>query len=81
MKAVRYLPAAQRALRKHRNVATRIMKIDELAARPDAFANLVMPLKGRPERRLRVGDYRVLFIVEGDELLVIDIGPRGDIYD
>jgi mRNA-degrading endonuclease RelE of RelBE toxin-antitoxin system len=35
-------------------------------------------LKGT--RRLRVGDYRVIFIIEKDAVLVVKIGHRRDVY-
>jgi mRNA interferase RelE/StbE len=40
------------------------------------------PLKGRSESRLRVGDYRILIRVESEnkKFVVIQIGPRGDVY-
>ncbi|MFC5941814.1 type II toxin-antitoxin system RelE/ParE family toxin [Micromonospora harpali] len=31
-------------------------------------------------RRLRVGDYRVLYRLDGDELTVHDVGHRKDVY-
>ena len=42
----------------------------------------IKPLKGRPELRLRVGKYRVLFIEDMAEqtYVVTIIGSRGDIY-
>ncbi|WP_287243972.1 MULTISPECIES: type II toxin-antitoxin system RelE/ParE family toxin [unclassified Okeania] len=42
----------------------------------------IKPLKGRPEWRLRVGKYRVLFIEDQENLayIVTVIGPRGDVY-
>lgn len=49
---------------------------------PSTQANNVKRMKGKPARfRLRVGDYRVLFALEADEIHVLDIGPRGSIYD
>lgn len=33
-----------------------------------------------PEYRLRVGDYRVLFEVEGDKLIVYRVLPRREAY-
>jgi mRNA interferase RelE/StbE len=30
--------------------------------------------------RVRVGDYRVVYRIEDDELLVLKIGHRGDVY-
>jgi mRNA-degrading endonuclease RelE of RelBE toxin-antitoxin system len=32
-------------------------------------------------RRLRVGDFRVIFRETAAELEILDIGPRGGIYD
>ena len=42
----------------------------------------IKPLKARPELRLRVGNYRILFRVDRDNQLYIvtRIGPRGDVY-
>ncbi|MDR6772926.1 type II toxin-antitoxin system RelE/ParE family toxin [Azospirillum sp. BE72] len=40
-------------------------------------------LKGRDGYRLRVEDWRVIYTIEAGVLvlIVIEIGPRGDIYD
>lgn len=39
------------------------------------------PLKGRKNQRsARVGGFRILFRLEGVNLIVAEIGPRGDIY-
>lgn len=35
---------------------------------------------GVPVLRVRSGDYRILYVVKPDEVLVIDIGHRKDIY-
>lgn len=57
-------------------------KISAYAADPASQANNVKRLTGRPEiMRLRVGNFRVLFTEADDDVLVIDIGPRGSIYD
>ncbi|AFZ13274.1 plasmid stabilization system [Crinalium epipsammum PCC 9333] len=42
----------------------------------------IKSLKGRPELRLRVGKYRVLFIEDKDNQLYViaAIGSRGDVY-
>jgi mRNA interferase RelE/StbE len=39
-------------------------------------------LRGRPEYRVRVGDYRIIYAVHDDVLLVlvITIGHRRDVY-
>lgn len=46
-------------------------------------ARNVKKLKGRDGYRLRVGDWRVVYDIHNGELvlLVIEIGPRGSIYD
>jgi mRNA-degrading endonuclease RelE of RelBE toxin-antitoxin system len=53
----------------------------QLAADPFAFP-LSKPLKARPERCCRVGNYRILFLVEEDKsiLLIVIIGDRRDVY-
>ena len=42
----------------------------------------IKPLQGRPEMRLRVGKYRVLFFEDQDAqtYVVTTIAPRGDVY-
>ena len=41
----------------------------------------IKPLSGRKgEYRLRVGKYRILFLVESENLSVVKIDTRGDIY-
>jgi mRNA interferase RelE/StbE len=39
-------------------------------------------LSGREEYRIRVGDYRIIYTIQDQRLivLVIDVGHRGDIY-
>jgi mRNA interferase RelE/StbE len=56
-------------------------KLDQLGVDPDALAKNVKPLKGTGAFRLRVSDWRVIFTVEPDRIVVEDIGPRGSIYD
>ena len=81
---IRHTAAALKALRRMpRNIADLIrLKVREVAADP-ATARNVKKLKGREGYRLRVGDWRVIFALDNGELvlLVIEIGPRGDIYD
>lgn len=56
-------------------------KIDAFAKQPDLNHPNVMRLKGLTEYRLRVQDWRVIFAIDGDVLIIRDIGPRGSIYD
>lgn len=55
-------------------------KLALLAQEPEALANNVKALKGIDGFRLRVGDWRVLFTVEADRIIVHEVGPRGSIY-
>ena len=55
-------------------------KIDALALDPGAAGHDVVKLAGRAGYRLRVGDWRVIYDVEGDWLHVRVIGPRGGVH-
>lgn len=83
MKQISYTKAAIRALRRMpANTATLIRtKIEAYAQDPSAQANNVKSLKGREGIRLRVGDWRAIMDDQGNVLAVLDIGPRGGIYD
>lgn len=81
MKTVTYTVTAARALRKHANRSKMIQsKIDQYAADPAAQANNVKTLTGVAAKRLRVGEFRVLFMETKTTIMVLDIGPRGEIY-
>jgi mRNA-degrading endonuclease RelE of RelBE toxin-antitoxin system len=81
VKTIRYTRAAARALRRHRNVASRIIgKIEDYARDPDSLANMVITMS-TGHRRLRAGDFRVIFREDAGELEIFDIGPRGGIYN
>lgn len=41
----------------------------------------VKRLKGRAGARLRVGDWRVVFYIEGDTIVVAAVGHRREVYD
>jgi mRNA interferase RelE/StbE len=55
--------------------------MDDYAADPAAHANNVTRLVGSAASRMRVGDYRVIFVETPVELTVVRIGPRGGVYD
>lgn len=82
MKTVIYLTPAQKALRKHRNMAERIMsKLDQYVADPASLGNMVTEMRGTSGKRLRVGTFRVLFEETETEIVVTVIAPRGGVYD
>jgi mRNA interferase RelE/StbE len=66
-----------------RNTAQRIgNKFEHLANDPYAPNPNVRKLKDRPGYRIRVGDWRIIYDIRKDELiiLVLKIAPRGEIY-
>jgi mRNA interferase RelE/StbE len=76
-------PAAARALRKlDPQIQPRIHGVIALLTydpRPPA----ARALRGRPGYRVRVGDYRVIYTIADDVLLVVvvTLGHRRDVYD
>jgi mRNA interferase RelE/StbE len=82
MKSVLYTRTAATALRKHANRAKLIQtKIRQYAGDALSQANNVKPLVGVDAKRLRVGDFRVIFTETADTITILDIGPRGGIYE
>ena len=66
-----------------RNVSLQIRgKIELLAADPLLANNNVKKLVGREAYRLRVGDWRVIYEIEGGRLVihVLTVAPRGGAY-
>ena len=56
-------------------------KIQQYADDPASLANNVIKLQGRDGFRLRVGDWRVIFQDDGTVVAILEIGPRGSIYE
>lgn len=83
MYTIEYSKAAARALvRMPSNTAVLIrQKLIELAQDPFAACN-VKKLTGQPGYRLRVGDWRVLYMLDSGKLIVYvaEIGARGGVY-
>lgn len=76
-------PAAVRALRKlDKPTRLRIQGVIALLAE-DPRPPAARALQGRPGLRVRVGDYRVIYTVADDVLLVliVTLGHRREIYD
>jgi mRNA interferase RelE/StbE len=82
MKTVLYTKVALRSLQAHSNRAKQIRaKIGQYAANPATQANNVIQLTGSAAKRLRIGSFRVLFTETEATITVLDVGPRGEIYD
>lgn len=73
--------AAQRSLARCNKRDLIAAKIRVLATDPGAMDPNVTKLKGRLQSRLRVQDWRVLFRIEDETLIVDEIGPRGSVYE
>ena len=80
---IEFRPAALRALKKlDKPIQRRIQGVITLLAQ-DPRPPAVKALKGRPGLRIRVGDYRIIYTVHADVLLVVivDLGGRDKIHE
>jgi mRNA interferase RelE/StbE len=74
-------PARQMLTKIQRPTAIRIVaKIEQYAADPASLATQVKALAGDQRKRLRVGDWRVLFVEDQTTISVLDVRPRGSAY-
>ena len=61
-------------------IAKRIYnKVEELKESP--FSKDVSRLMGRTEFKFRIGEFRVLFIIENNKIVILRLGHRKNIYD
>ena len=79
-----FAKGAQKALlRLPKNMAALLrQKLELLAADPYAPNTNAMKLQNRSGYRLRIGDWRVIYEIQNDELviLVLKIAQRGEVY-
>jgi mRNA interferase RelE/StbE len=54
--------------------------LDQLAVAPLSLRNQIKRLKGQAALRLRVGDWRIIFQLRSDEILVLMIAHRSEAY-
>ena len=83
MGAVTYTRKAIKGLRKiPRHHAKNFRSAFEQIAAGDSRGLDIKALQGRQGFRLRFGDYRAIYEIEGEQInvLVLDTGPRGNIY-
>lgn len=80
---IRYVPSAAKAIRKLEKATARrlINAIGELARDPRP-PGCIQLKGGNGELRIRVGNYRVVYDVQDDELLVlvVQVGHRREVY-
>ena len=84
MFSIEYSKAARKALKAMPRTTSRLImeKVEALSADPMAPNNNVKKLTNHPGYRLRIGDWRVIYTIQEQALLiaVIRIAPRGDVY-
>jgi mRNA-degrading endonuclease RelE of RelBE toxin-antitoxin system len=54
--------------------------LDQLAVVPLSLRNQIKRLKGQTGLRLRVGDWRIIFELRSDEILILMIAHRSEAY-
>jgi mRNA-degrading endonuclease RelE of RelBE toxin-antitoxin system len=76
-----YSREAQKALARSNKRALILDKLEQLAANPGAMKNNITQLRGREEMRLRVQDWRIIFLMMDDTIKVREIAPRSSVYE
>ena len=61
--------------------AAQVQIVAKLKRYAETGAGSIKALVGRPGTRLRIGDYRAVFVEDADVIRVFAIGDRRDIYD
>jgi mRNA interferase RelE/StbE len=77
----RFSKSASRALLRCNKRQLVREKIEAYAHDPESMSANVVRLQGREEYRLRVQDWRVVFEIDGDEMIIVDVAPRGSVYE
>jgi mRNA interferase RelE/StbE len=78
---IRYSVSAAKALRRCNKRKLVREKIELLAVDPLALRANVIGLSGRQEYRLRVQDWRVIFRIESEVLIIDEVAPRSSAYE
>ncbi|MDQ0996395.1 mRNA interferase RelE/StbE [Phyllobacterium ifriqiyense] len=83
MRNIAYSKESSQLLRRiPKNEAEKIMrKIRAYADDRASLKNNVKTLQGLGLKRLRVGEWRVIFDEDGNVLTIVKIGPRSSVYD
>lgn len=64
-----------------KNIQERIRRaIEERLLQDPAHYGVPLRKSLQGYRKLRVGDYRIIFKIDGNNIIVLKIGPRKDVY-
>jgi mRNA interferase RelE/StbE len=81
---ITYTTQAAKALLKMPRDTARLIRqrLEQVAIDPFASIPNAKKLQGRPGYRLRVGDWRVIYEINQDEvvIIVLKIAPRAEVY-
>jgi mRNA interferase RelE/StbE len=79
---IEYTPSAAKTLRNYDRVLQRriLAKIEKLSENPRPMG--ATKLSGHEAYRIRIGDYRIIYAIADEKLLVlvVEIGNRRDVY-
>lgn len=79
-----YTKEAEKSLLKMPHKTAKLMreKLDAIAANPYANHPNAKKLQGREGYRLRVGDWRVIYKIHNEQLIIIvlKVASRGEVY-
>ncbi|WP_068400769.1 type II toxin-antitoxin system RelE family toxin [Kribbia dieselivorans] len=81
--AISYVPSAAKVIRKlDKQMARRLLDAIESLARDPRPSGCIQLKGGDGEFRIRVGDYRIVYDIQDDELvvLVLRVGHRREVY-
>ena len=84
MYKISYTKEAEKSLLKIQRKTAKLIreKMDAIAADPFANHPNAKKLQGREGYRLRVGDWRVIYKIENEQLVIIvlKVASRGEVY-
>ncbi len=78
---LRFTRAAAKAMARSDKRKLIRQKIEQLADDPESVKVNVTRLQGREDFRLRVQNWRIIFRIEDDAILVKAVLPRGSVYE
>ena len=79
MTEIIYLKSAYKSLEKY-DIKTKRRLIESIDRIPQGDIKKLQGEKHPPVYRLRVGKYRIIYHIENENIIIVDIDTRGDIY-